>query len=112
MVALGDNRNDLFLDFVSRKQEDKEAQVTDTVATLTKVTGDYHTYLAEGDTTMKTTIESVVGQSVSNVVTLITFNVPLSLDVIVAPLFQEGLGSLFVNEILVHIGLLKVRAQF
>lgn len=58
-MALGDNRNDLFVDFVSRRQEDKEARVTDAVATFAKVTGDYHTQ----DANTKAVIESVVGQS-------------------------------------------------
>ena len=58
-MALGDNRIDLFVEFVSRNQEDREARVTDTVATFAKVTGDYHTQ----DSNTKAVMEAVVGQS-------------------------------------------------
>ncbi len=105
-MALGDNRNDLFLDYVSRRQEDKEAWVTDTVSTFAKVTRDYHTYLL-GDSNMKAIIENVVGQSASQSDTFGQTVIPC-LDTIMEPLFQEELGSALLNEILVHIGLLKV----
>ena len=63
-MALGSGRNQLFLEHVNRHREDKEARLTDTVATFTKVTKDYHTFLTWDEGT-KAMIENVVGQLIN-----------------------------------------------
>lgn len=71
----------------SSEAESKQEKMVETVALFVKVTSDYYTYL-KGDSCTREIINNVI-------------------DALFEPHFQDGLGSLLVSEILVHLGLMK-----
>lgn len=103
LVALGEGGIQLLLDHLAGSEEEKVAQM---VALFLKVTSDYYSHLV-GDEHVRKSIENAIGQFLKFL--LLSCKVCLILDAILRPLFEQGPSSEVANEILVQIGILKVK---